>query len=224
MKKTFTQVNSGRRKRFEEEMEVFKPLPATRLNDCAREEVKVSRGSTIHVRHNTYSVNSRLIGEWVRAYVYAEKIEIWYSQKLIETIPRQRGEGKHHIQYRHVIDWLVRKPGAFENYRFRDDLFPSSHFRMAYDHLKEQSPNQASKEYLKILYLAAKESEEQVESAIKHLLCHEEKMNVDSVERILRSGQQRRSCPAEVVVDKVDLKLYDELLSANEERPEVVNA
>lgn len=222
LKRIFTQLNSGRRKRFEEEREVLKPLPAARLNDCAREDVKVSHGSTIHVRHNTYSVDSRLIGEWVSAYIYAEKIQIWYAQRLIETIPRLRGEGKHRIQYRHIIDWLVRKPGAFENYRFRDDLFPSSHFRMAYDYLKEHSPTQASKEYLKILYLAAKESEEQVEAAIKHLLSHEEKMSADAVEGIVKSGQQIRLFPAEVVVDKVDLALYDELLSAQEK--EVVYA
>jgi hypothetical protein len=29
-----------------------------------------------------------------------------------------RGRGKHRVDYRHIIDWLVRKPGAFENYRF----------------------------------------------------------------------------------------------------------
>ena len=32
------------------------------------------------------------------------------------------------MQYRHIIDWLVRKPGAFENYRCRDDLFSCSRF------------------------------------------------------------------------------------------------
>lgn len=217
LKKIFTQLNAGRCKRFEEELVVLKPLSTRRLNDCAREDVKVSRGSTIHVRHNTYSVDSRLIGEWVRAYIYAEKIEIWYSQKLIETIPRLRGEGKHRIQYRHIIDWLVRKPGAFENYRYREDLFPSSHFRMIYDYLREHSPNKASKEYLKILYLAAKESEERVEAAIKHLFSHEERITADAVEGILKSGQQTRFSLADVVVDKVDLAIYDELLSAKEE-------
>ena len=43
--------------------------------------------------------------------------------------------------YRYTIDWLARKPGAFANYRYRDHLFPSSRFRMAYDPLKERIPN-----------------------------------------------------------------------------------
>jgi hypothetical protein len=31
----------------------------------------------------------------------------------------------------------VRKPGAFENYRYREELFPTSRFRMAWDELRE---------------------------------------------------------------------------------------
>ena len=39
------------------------------------------------------------------------------------------------LDYRHVIWSLVRKPGAFAHYCFRDDLFPSLVFRRAYDAL-----------------------------------------------------------------------------------------
>jgi len=30
------------------------------------------------------------------------------------------------VNYRHVIDWLVRKPGAFADYRYQADLFPAA--------------------------------------------------------------------------------------------------
>jgi hypothetical protein len=216
IRKLFSQLNSGRSKRFSEELKILSALPAIRLNDCAREDCKVGRGSTIRVRHNTYSVDSRLIGEWVRVYIYGEQIQVWYSQKLMETIPRLRGEGKHRIQYRHIIDWLIRKPGAFENYRFREELFPSSHFRMAYDHLVEKNANRAVKEYLKILYLAAKESEERVEAAIRQLFSQGEKISAGAVERIVKTGKQTTP-KVEVEVDKVDPALYDELLSKAEE-------
>jgi hypothetical protein len=87
-------------------------------------------------------------------------LEIWHGQSHIENIPRLRGSGNHHIQYRHIIDWLVRKSGAFENYRYRSDLFPTSRFRMAYDELKRHhTVLKAGKEYLLILRLAAKENE-----------------------------------------------------------------
>ena len=66
--------------------------------------------------------------------------------QLPQRMPRLRGEGKHNINYRHIIDWLVRKPGAFENYRYRDALFPTHRFRMAYDQLRRTQSSRASKE------------------------------------------------------------------------------
>ena len=95
-------------------------------------DVRVSRFSTIHVLANSYSVHSRLIGERVRVHLYAEHLDVHYAQRHLERIPRLRGKGHHRIQYRHVIDWLVRKPGAFAHYRYREDLFPTTRFRMAY--------------------------------------------------------------------------------------------
>jgi hypothetical protein len=41
-----------------------------------------------------------------------EDVEIWYGQRKVDEFPRLRGEGRHRIQYRHVIDWLVRKGRA----------------------------------------------------------------------------------------------------------------
>ncbi|MHC5538705.1 hypothetical protein ACYOEI_10825, partial [Singulisphaera rosea] len=79
---------------------------------------------------------SRLIGEQVDVHIGLESLEIWHGARLVDRIPRLRGRGKHRIEYRHVIDWLVRKPGAFEEYRYRDAMFPTSRFRMAYDALE----------------------------------------------------------------------------------------
>lgn len=216
IRKIFNQLNAGRSKKFAEELKVLKPLPSIRLTDCAKEAVKVSRGSTIRVRHNTYSVPSRLIGVYVKVHIYAEKIQIWYSQKLIDTLPRLRGSEKHRIEYRHIIDWLVRKPGAFKNYRFREDLFPSSYFRMAYDYLREHSPSRAAKEYLEILYLAAKKGEQKVECAIRQLLFTSQSIGVKAVNTLVESGN-KITLSAEVMVDAVDLAVYDELLGCKEE-------
>jgi hypothetical protein len=50
----------------------------------------------------------------------------------------------------------VRKLGAFENYRYQEDLFPTSRFRMAYEALKKCATGWPSREYLKVLELAAR--------------------------------------------------------------------
>ena len=84
-----------------------------RLDAFSKETARVSRGSLIRVQGNVYSVHSRLIGEQVEVRIFADTIEVRYAQKKMETLPRLRGKGKHQVNYRHVIDWLVRKPGAF---------------------------------------------------------------------------------------------------------------
>src|SRR5208337_4042024 len=120
LKNLFAQLNAGRQARLEAERPLLRPLPTAKLDSYKRlSDIRVSRGSVIQAAKNTYSVESRLIGESVAVRLYAEHVEVWYAQRCVERVPRLRGEGKHHVQYRHVIDWLVRKPGAFENYRYR---------------------------------------------------------------------------------------------------------
>jgi hypothetical protein len=102
--------------------------------------------------------------------MYLDHVEVWYGQMKVEDLPRLRGRSKHRIDYRHVIEWLLRKPGAFENYRYREDLFPTSRFRMAYDAWKETAPSRCSKEYLKILKLAAERGEVPVDEVLRALL------------------------------------------------------
>jgi len=217
LEKIFGQLNAGRRQRLKEELRVLRRLPARKLPSYKPEQVRVSPGSTIRVNHNTYSVHSRLIGEMVKVRLYAEYIEVWYAQKCVETIPRLRGEGKHHIQYRHIIDWLVRKPVAFENYRYREELFPTSKFRMAYDRLKKQHTQQkAVKEYLRILELAAKEGDELVDEALQGILELPIPVVAADIQMFLTSWKQHPKAKTDVEVKGVDLGEYDQLLSVGE--------
>ena len=148
LREILDQRNAGRQTRLAEERAVLRPLPPARLESYKRARVRVGSGSIIHVDRNVYSVDSRLIGEWVDVRLYAEELEVWFAGKVVEWVLRLRGRRKHRINYRHVIDWLVRKPGAFENHRYREDLFPTSRFRMADDALRERAPSRASREYL----------------------------------------------------------------------------
>lgn len=215
LRKLFSQLNAGRQKLLNHELKVLGLLPVRRLESCKRVRVRVGPSSTIRIQNNVYSVHSRLIDEWVDVRLYADYLEIWYAQKHIETIPRLRGEGKHFIQYRHIIDWLVRKPGAFENFRYREDLFPSSRFRMAFDFLKAHNPSRANKEYLKILYLAAKETESGVDDALRWLIDQGQPITAETVEIIITSDKNIPQA-TDVMVDDIDLRLYDTLLVAVE--------
>lgn len=212
LKDLMAQRNAGRRERLAEELKVMRELPARRMESAKRERVKVDSGSLIHVDRNAYSVNSRLIGEKVEARVYLDYIEVWYGQKKVEELPRLRGRAKHRVDYRHIIEWLVRKPGAFENYRYKEDLFPTSRFRMAYDALQETAPSQAVKEYLKILKLAAEDGETPVDDALRELLERkaEAAITMESIGEVVRRLDTIAPV-TEVEVAPVNLASFDEL-------------
>jgi hypothetical protein len=202
--------NVGRRKRLDEELSQLRCLPERRRESYKRLSVRVDRGSLIHADHNAYSVPSRLIGEKVEVRLYVEHVEVWYAQKETERFPRLRGRQKHAINYRHIIDWLVRKPGAFENYCYREELFPTSRFRMAYDALRESQPERGHKEYLGILYLAARQSETAVDEALRTLLASDRPVTRTAVEELVHRAAK---VPAvtEVTVEEVNLLDFDDL-------------
>jgi hypothetical protein len=213
----FAQLNSGRRTRLAEEMDLLRPLPERRVESAKRVRVRVNSGSLIVVERKSYSVNSRLIGEIVDARVYSSHVEVWYGGQKVDQLPRQRGRTNYRIDYRHIIDWLVRKPGAFANYRYRDHLFPSSRFRMAYDLLKECMPNRSDRRYLQILELAAKEGEARVEDALRLLLGSERgKQTItdkDAFEQFLARCEQAPAI-SDVAISEVSLTSFDQLLSS----------
>ena len=199
--------------RLAEEQPLRRPLPARRVDDDTRLDVRVSRYSTISVRANTYSVHSRLIGEMVRVHLYAERLEIYYAQRRVDRFPRLRGKGRHRIQYRHIIDWLVRKPGAFAQYRYRDDLFPTTRFRIAYDALcARHTPLEASRQYLQILYLAAHESETRVDAMLELLLGTELLLSAKKIEELLSGAAHDCLLTVRVQIAPVDLTRYDHLI------------
>ena len=210
------QLNAGRRDRVKVEMQYLRALPERRLESDKRAKVRVDSGSVIYVDRNVYSVHSRLIGEQVEARLSAETVEVWYAGQKVEQLPRLRGRGKHRVDYRHIIDWLVRKPGAFTNYRYREELFPTSRFRMTWDALRELDPLHANKRYLEILQLAAQEGEALVDAALRSVLeegeIGEGKLNVHAIRRALLN---EAPSVTEVAVAEVALASFDELLGGN---------
>lgn len=210
--KLFAQLNAGRKKRFAQELETLHRLPKRKLDACKKLDLKVGPSSTIRVNHNVYSVDSRLIGENIQVRLYMECLEIWYGQRKVDTLPRLRGEGKYKINYRHMIDSLVKKPGAFENYRYRNAMFPTSRFRIAYDNLKKRYTLKSSAaRYLKILCLAAKTSEVAVDSALMILINENQGISKEAVQRLVESNASV-SRPDDIHIQAVDLTRYDQLL------------
>jgi hypothetical protein len=205
--------NQGRRDKFAEEQALLGELPPSRLDHVRRERgIKVRRSSTIQVKRNTYSVPSRLIGQRVDVVIDVEHVEVWHAGIQVQQMPRLSGSGKHAINYRHVIDSLVRKPGAFENYQYHADLFPTSHFRIAYDSLcRDHSRRVAVREYLKILQLAARDSQDAVQDALRLAINNGHAIRFESVRQAVESHQQAPAA-TDVEIEPPNLSCFDSLL------------
>ena len=111
----------------------------------------------------------------------------------------------------------MRKPGAFAAYRYREEFFPSLVFRQAYDRLQAARPQQADREYLRVLHLAASISEPDVELALSICL---ESGTVPTCEAIRGLVQVPRAIVVPDLTPAVlDLSTYDQLLVQREVRP-----
>lgn len=217
LRKMFAKLNASRQERFLEEVPLLKPLPLEKLANYKRLKARVSKGSTISVLNNVYSVHSRLIGQSVDVYVYAQKVEIYYGQKKVETLPRLQGRKKHNVDYKHVIESLVRKPSAFANYLYKEDLFPTSRFRLAYDQLHvHHVPSKADRSYLQFLYMANKHGESLVDQILAHILEHAEELKPSLVEEMIGKKEHLENL-TDVHVKDVDLSAYNQLIRASRE-------
>ena len=206
-----TAVHRGHEARLDEERPKLRPLPASRVPEHTRVVAQVRKWSTIHVGGRIYSVPARLIGHEVEARLFPDVVEVRFAGKLVETMPRLRGEATHRIDYRHVIWSLVRKPGAFAAYRFREDLFPSLAFRRTYDALRAARGDRADVEYVRVLHLAASTSEACVERALALLLARGQPFDYAAVKAL--ASPDPPAVP-EVKIGSPDLARYDTLLVA----------
>lgn len=195
--------------RLAEERPYLRPLPSAAVPNYTTFTCVVRRWSTIRVGGRTYSVPARLLGHTVEARQHSTTVEVRYRGQLMDTMPRVRGQAEHRIDYRHIIGSLVRKPGAFARYRYREELFPSLTFRQAYDALGVTHGERADVEYVRLLQLAATTSERQVEAILTALLHAQQPFDYAGVQALVTPPKPR--VPV-IQIPAPDLAQYDALL------------
>jgi hypothetical protein len=206
-------ANERRRVKVAAELAVMRHLSARAFPDYDEVMVRVSQESAIRIKRNSYSVPTRLIGEQVRVRVFELHLEVWHGQQQVLRLDRLLGEYRHHIDYRHVIHSMLRKPGAFARYRHREDLFLSLTWRKAYEVLVEQEGNRRGEvSYLRLLHRAAMGMESEVEAALALLLEAGEVPTPERVKALL--GDMAPTQAPEMAAPEVDLHEYDALMGA----------
>ena len=151
--------NARRREAVAVELPALRPLPRHRTTDFSTETVSVTTTGTIRVRGVLYTVPSRLVGCRLKVHVYDNRLVCFLGPTEVLTLLRacNPSTGRARVvDYRHLIGALIRKPQAFRNSVFREDLFPRSAFRRAWDVLDASlDPRKACRVYVGLLHLAA---------------------------------------------------------------------
>jgi transposase len=207
-------ANAPRASKVAEELSVMKELPPVRLCDFSEEDCRVGCHSTVRVRNAVYSVPARYIGERLRARVYEQRVELFRGHERVLEVPRSVGR-RPRIDYRHVIDSLLRKPGAFARYRYREELFPSLTYRRALDRLVEDyGPREGELEYLRLLKLTAELGvTSTLDSLLSEYLAQGRRWRTASLRSFLFPREEVSLSTLEA---PVDLSVYDGLLAGSE--------
>ena len=164
-------ANGLRTERLKEELAAMGETAPEPVPDYLELIVTVGTDSTIRLRKLVYSVPCRLIGAKLVARLYENRIVLLSGAQEVAQLPAGRGDSGGVIDFRHVINHLLRKPGAFAGYRWREAMFPSVIYRAASDHLKRAADEEsADRRYLEVLKVAADEGQTAVENALEHLL------------------------------------------------------
>jgi hypothetical protein len=209
---TLRKANANRGRRVAEDLAAMRELDVAKLPEYVDEAVQVSEWSTVRVKHCAYSVPSRLIGEWVRVRIFEDRLEVWFADELQLACERLRGRNLRRIDYRHVIRSLVRKPGGFARYVYREEMFPSRVFREAYDAIQAAQPGtKGDLEYCRILDLAASTMEAAVAPALMQLQAAGTPITADAIKALVATTPASIDVPA-LVPPAVDLADYDALL------------
>jgi transposase len=208
--------NAKRREAITREQVQLGPLPPTLFPTFTQVDLRVPSTSIIRLKQNSYSVPSCLIDLSVQSRIYSDHIEIWQAGRKLFEMPRLIGKDQVWFDYRHVIDSLVRKPGGFANYRYREHMYPTIWFRKAFDTAVAQwGELRGIRCYLKLLYLAKHHGQDAVETELRQALASGAKVDPKAIESKLDP-----TSPAMLAedphVEQPGLDVYDELLEHRE--------
>jgi hypothetical protein len=153
--------NRRNAKQIELEKMALQGLPVYKVADYTVLPAKVSRSSTIQVRTSLYSVPSRLIGANLQVHLYHDRLECYLSGTKVAELTRVYGEGQlrraRNIDYRHMIESLIKKPMAFYHSQLRDAMLPNEDYRQIWLYLSQEfASREASKIMVGLLGIAAK--------------------------------------------------------------------
>ncbi|MGM0411391.1 MAG: Mu transposase domain-containing protein, partial [Bacillota bacterium] len=168
-------LNSIKKQRFankspldklNEEKDYLKKLMPT--YDVARDkECRVNKYSFIVIEQNRYSVPDYLVGKFVMAKIYSDKIKIYYKDNLVAEHERNYKLHRCMIDIEHYLSTLKRKPGALRNSLALEKSAPA--IKEIYHNFFDNNSIIKTKEFLELLEIIKEKGLKKVDKAIKRL-------------------------------------------------------
>jgi transposase InsO family protein len=179
-------MNARVEERLTVERSMLCPLPARRTAEFDEVPARVSKYCIFTVKGAQYSAPSRLIGHRMTVREYAQHVECWLGGQRVYECPRAtRRNGQRqarHIDYRHLVAGLKRKPGAFARWVLRDEIFPREIYRHTWEKLSAQLPERAAcKIIVGLLALAADGHEASVANELEQLYARNELPSIETL-------------------------------------------
>jgi hypothetical protein len=102
-------------------------------------------------------VPSRLISQTIKIHLFDDHLEIFYNNKKTYNLIRKyynKDNSNTVINYRHLILSLIKKPGAFKNFIWKNELLPSDDYRKIWSIISSSNEVKSSCKYItSLLYL-----------------------------------------------------------------------
>jgi hypothetical protein len=222
-------ISARNKKRWSEiakDREQLAPFPKTFFPIFTTQDSTVKSNCILRIKQNDYSVPSCYIDKKVHLRIYSDRIELWYAGNKKLEMPRLIGKHQVFFDFRHVIDTLIRKPGAFENYRYREQLYPTLNFRHAFDAAcSQQGDRMGIRTYLRLLYLAKHVGLESVDQELAKALVSKSPIDAKIIESKLEHAPTIPESfqNVEPEVETPDLDDYNQLLEHKEVLDEPTN-
>jgi hypothetical protein len=208
--------NAARQDALTVELRHMRALPRQRTTDFTEVVVSVLSTSGFWLRNVFYSVPSQLIGHRLRVHVFDARIEAYLGSTHVVTHPRRSiggGVRKHVVDYRHVVHALKRKPQALAGLTYRDQLFPRSEYRRAWNALNAALPQKDA--CTRMVALLAMAHEEACEVELARLIAGDlEAGRLPAADALRRQLRPATAMPVDVPVALTDPAQFDALLPA----------
>lgn len=167
------------------------PLPRHPYPCCRTVPVRATRVGLVTFEHNRYSVPPRAVGRLLLLRAFAWEVVIGDGQTELARHPRQYGQGQEHLDPRHYLEVLARKPGAFD--QARPILQWAAHWPAVFSAylaaLRVAQPVEATHTFIRILQLGVRHGEAALAEALDQALtlgCWQ----AAGVELLLRQAQE----------------------------------